>query len=151
MYSFIFRELQESSSNTSAKKKNWTVKYLAARLSSIFALYKDFEKCKAVGTRRGAGHVLSSMQKEMEEVVSLARNDKILLESKNSRTSLDYQSNGTRVQDLLTFKAEECDMQPCPVCRHKCCMPVESIDNINRDNEERLVAFNGRLREWEGN
>ena len=91
MYSFIFRELQESSSNTSAKKKNWTVKYLAARLSSIFVLYKDFEKCRAVGTRRGAGHVLSSMQKEMEEVVSKARNDTLLLESKNSRTSLNYQ------------------------------------------------------------
>ena len=106
VYSFIFRELQESSSCSSAKKKNWTVKYLAARLSSIFVLYKDFEKGKAVGTRRGAGHVLNSMQKEMEEVVSRAQNDKMLLESKSARTSLDYQSNGTRVQDLLTFRAE---------------------------------------------
>ena len=77
--SFLFQELQVSSINSTAKKKNWTVKYLAARLSSIFVLYKDFENGKAVGTRRGAGHVLSSIHKEMKEVVSWARNDNLTI------------------------------------------------------------------------
>ena len=67
------------------------------------------------------------MQKRMEKVVSRARNDKLLLESISARTSLDYQSNGTMVQDLLTFTAEKCDMQPCPMYGHKGCMYIESM------------------------
>lgn len=55
--------------------------------------------------------MLIMMKKELEDVLARARNDTLLEASKGARSSLDYQSTGTRTQDLIVFNEEECDMQ----------------------------------------
>ena len=96
VYAYIVQELKESSKSNSAKSKNWTVRFLAARLVSIFLLFRYFEKSRAVSTRQGPYIVLGIIKKDIDDVLTHVRNDQALQATKSARTSLDFQSTGTR-------------------------------------------------------
>ena len=76
------------------------------------------------------------------------RNDQALQATKSARTSIDFQSTGTRVKYFIKFKEEKCDLQPCPKCGHKCCMPVKSVEDVNSDNDKRMNQYNYKLVTW---
>ena len=96
VYVYIVQKLKESSKSNSAKSKNWTVRFLAARLVSIFLLFRYFEKSRAMSTRQGPYIVLGVIKKDIDDVLTHVRNDQALQATKSARTSLYFQSTGTR-------------------------------------------------------
>ena len=76
------------------------------------------------------------------------RRDEDALESKSTRSSLNFQRLCGRVQDTVPFDREKTDVMPCSVCGHMCVMPLEGVDVTNRKNALLQNAYEEKLRRW---
>ena len=52
-------------------------------------------------------------------------------QSRATRSSLNYQRGGGKVQDDVNFCPEERDTLPCMVCGNLCVIPIERADEVN--------------------
>jgi hypothetical protein len=64
-------------------------------------------------------------------VLKEAWNEATVQAAKSTRTSLSYQTNGTRVQDKIALDLKQHGMeQPCPICNHTVCKTLQTSDGV---------------------
>jgi len=100
-------------------------------------------------TRGGTGAFFKGLHFQIKEVLDEAANEKAVQAARGTRTSLNLQTSGVRVQDRFIFDATKVDLEPCPSCNHRCTMLVQSLREVEDFNDLARQEFLQKLSTWE--
>ena len=146
-YSFDDRNLESLLTAIRGTNSNqWNESFTAKRISEIFEVY---QKLLPFRPRNLALRTLKELMEKVKKVVLQWQADEDALQSRSTRTSLNYQKFGVRVLDTMEFDESQRDIHPCPRCEHMCVMPVEAVEVSDTHNSSLEEAYNERLNEWE--
>ena len=128
-----------------SSERYWNESYTAARLAELWVAYSALPSSRArVPSLR---HLKNVMDKVGAALVKW-RKDEDELESKATRSSLNYQRLSGREQDTVPFDAGKKDVMPCSVCGHMCVMPIEASEVTNEKNTLLQNAYEVKIRRW---
>jgi hypothetical protein len=74
--------------------------------------------------------------------------DQEVEKQKSTRTSLNPQGTGLRIQDSVPFDLQKADAEPCPGCVHSFCMPVTTLQEVQEENRKIHALHHQRLADW---
>ena len=153
-YNLVVGEVKQSGRNTTAQRA-WTHSYMGEKLTVLYLLYDNFvakttnndESRRA--TRGCTGVFLKGFHFQIKDVLVQVEAEEAVKAAKATRTSLNLQKAGTRVQDRIAFDAKKVGLEPCPVCNHMCTMAVQTHREIDTINGQALQDHNRKLETWE--
>jgi hypothetical protein len=96
-------------------------------------------------TRGSTGNFFKGLHFQIKDILDQVANDWAVQAARATRTSLNLQMTGIRVQDRIQFNANKVDLEPCPVCYHMCTMSVQSLQEVDDFNGEALQKHNKKL------
>jgi hypothetical protein len=152
-YDLVLTEVKHSGRNVTNERKQWNHSYMGEKLTVLYLLYGNFvdttndENRRA--TRGGTVTFFKGLHFQIKELLDKALAEEAIQASKGTRTSLNFQKTGNRVQDRIEFDVRNVDLEPCPSCNHMCTMTVQSKLDVDNINDQALQEHNRKLVTWE--
>jgi hypothetical protein len=145
-YDLVLNEVKHSGRNATNQRTLWTHSYMGEKLTELYLLYDNFidsmtnttNNDKRRATRGGSGTFFKGFQFQIKEVLDQALAAKAVQAAKATRTSLNLQMSGMRVQDRIHFDVQNVDLEPCPVCNHMCTMTIQLHQDVDIINGQAL-------------
>jgi hypothetical protein len=130
-YDLLLKEVKHSGRNATNQRTLWNICYIGGKLTELYLLYVNFvdntniEERRA--TRGGTATFFKGFHFQIKQVLDKALAEDAIQAAKATRTSLNLQKTGNRIQDKIEFDVKKVDMEPCPVCQHMCTMAVQNL------------------------
>lgn len=130
--------LKMSGKTESGIKKNWNASYCAEYMVRLFQLVEESESIKATRrssdrARGGVDKAVRDLKKAVNEAVKHAQVEASVKSTKQKR-SVFVTQKGQRVQETVKFQPNLADAEPCALCGHSVCMPVDDAKIIDGKN-----------------
>jgi hypothetical protein len=157
LYSLVLKEVKLSGRTTSSQKIKWTHAYMGEKLTVLYLLHDNFlsttintdDESSRRATRGGTGAFFKGLHLDIKDVLDQSTTEQAVQAARATRTSLNQQASGIRIQDRTPFDVNKVDLEPCPVCNHMCTMAVQSFREVEDFNNEALQEHNLKLATWE--
>jgi hypothetical protein len=105
---------------------------MGEKLTVLYLLHENFlsttintdDESSSQATQGGTGAFFKGLHLETKDVLDQATTDQVVQAARATRTLLDLQASGIRIQDRTPFNVNKVDLEPCPICNHMCTMAV---------------------------
>ena len=128
-----------------SKESSWTESFTARRIAEVFAVYKDLA---SIRPRNAALKALKTSMVQVQDALDQWQSHQDSEEGKRTRTSLNYQRYGNRMQDTIPFQSSQVDHMPCVNCGHKSIMALEPAEEVNEKNAAATASYNAKMAKW---
>jgi len=149
------RTIKGSGPTEAARNRNWTQPFTAEQLIRLHLLLKEnkalLAKRRSSGRNSQQAASIAALTNMVEKAATHFDAQATVAKRRQSRGTggLISQKNN-RVQDIVPFDERKQDPEPCPVCKHHVCMPVDSAEEVTTRNKE-AVAQNRSVELQESN
>jgi hypothetical protein len=153
-YDWIWNDVKLSGRNATNQRIQWTHSYMGGKLTKLYLLYLNFaDSTKNQEDRRetrgGTATFFKGLHFQIKMALDKSLEEDAIKAAKATRTSLNLQKTGNRVQDRINFAFRKVDLEACPSCSHMCTMTVQSSQDVDDINNQALQEHNRKLETWE--
>lgn len=152
----VVKTLKQTGKTEPQQKRNWKQPFVASMLTGLYLLHDEHVKAltsnngpttrppKAVEPFKALINFMEKLEAEAKAQATAAQQA-----GRQSRSFINKQSTGSRVQDGIPFLEDNADRLGCAVCGHMYCQPIETKEEIDRQNAKIVQEHESKMAEWE--
>lgn len=126
------RVIRLSGNSKPSRDRQWNQTFVAEMCSSLSRLLKESHAMEKKKSR--PPKAVQELLNMVDKAARAHETEEAVASRKTTRSGVIDQRN-KRVQDMILFNPSFADPEPCALCNHHVCMPINEAGNVNSSNK----------------